>query len=178
MTVYDQIKNNKLRTYTIIFTFILLVSGFFYLIGKFVQSPTTYFFIGLTLSLASTVGSYLYSDRIVLFTSGAKPALKKDYFDFYTVTENLAVAAGLPMPKLYVINDPALNAYATGRDPKHAVLVGTIVLVSDWIMRNVWWSRSAGWARDDDRGSRNPFMAVFLIFVLIITPIAATLIQL
>ncbi|OGK14685.1 hypothetical protein A3C98_03650 [Candidatus Roizmanbacteria bacterium RIFCSPHIGHO2_02_FULL_37_15] len=218
MTVYDQIKNNKLRTYTIIFTFILLVSGFFYLIGKFVQSPTTYFFIGLTLSLASTVGSYLYSDRIVLFTSGAKPALKKDYFDFYTVTENLAVAAGLPMPKLYVINDPALNAYATGRDPKHAVvcattglltklertelegvighelshvknydilvsslvavLVGTIVLVSDWIMRNLWWSRSAGWARDDDRGSRNPFMAVFLIFVLIITPIAATLIQL
>ena len=57
--------------------------------------------------------------------SGAKPASKHEYFDFYTVAENMSIAAGLPMPKLYVINDPAMNAFATGRDPKHAVVCAT-----------------------------------------------------
>lgn len=57
--------------------------------------------------------------------SGAKPADKKTYFDFYTVAQNMSIAAGLPMPRLYVIADPALNAFATGRDPKHAVVCAT-----------------------------------------------------
>jgi len=57
--------------------------------------------------------------------TGAKPANKREYFDFYTVAENLSIAAGLPMPSLYVINDSAPNAFATGRDPKHAVVVVT-----------------------------------------------------
>jgi len=197
-------------------TFILLVTGFFFIIGKYVQSPTTYFFIGLTFSLFSSIGSYFYSDRIVLFTTGAKPAGKQEFFDFYTVTENIAIAAGLPIPKLYVIHDPAPNAFATGRDTKHAVvcattgllqklertelegviahelshvknydilvssivavLVGSVALVSDWIMRNLLWG---GLTRDDDnRESRNPFMMIFIIFMLILTPLIATLIQL
>jgi len=57
--------------------------------------------------------------------SGAKPADKKDFFDLYTVTENMAIADGLPMPKVYVIEDPAMNAFATGRDPQHAVVCAT-----------------------------------------------------
>lgn len=216
MTVYDQITHNKARTYAIILTFILLVTGFFLIIGKLVESPTMYFIIGITFSLLSSVGSYFYSDRIVLFTTGAKPAEKKDFFDFYTVAENLALAAGLPVPKLYVIHDSAPNAFATGRDPKHAVvcattgllqklertelegviahelshvknydilvssivavLVGTVALVSDWIMRSLWWG---GLRRNEnDRESRNPFMMIFIIFVLILTPLVATLIQL
>src|SRR3989338_7281019 len=216
MTVYDQITHNKARTYAIILTFILLVTGFFLIIGKLVESPTTYFIIGVPFSLLSSVGSYFYSDRIVLFTTGAKPAEKKDFFDFYTVSENLAIAAGLSMPKLYVIHDPAPNAFATGRDVKHAVvctttglleklertelegvvahelshiknyeillssivavLVGSIALVSDWVMRNLFWG---GLARDDDnRENRNPFMMLFVIFILILTPLLATLIQL
>lgn len=216
MTVYDQIAHNKTRTYAIILIFILLVTGFFFIIGRYVQSPMTYFFIGLTFSLLSSIGSYFYSDRIVLFTTGAKPASKQEFFDFYTVTENIAIAAGLPMPKLYVIHDPAPNAFATGRDTKHAVvcattgllqklertelegviahelshvknydilvssivavLVGSVALVSDWIMRNLLWG---GLARDEDnRESRNPFMMIFIIFMLILTPLIATLIQL
>lgn len=216
MTVYDQITNNKARTYAIILTFILLVTGFFLVLGKYFQSPTTYFFIGITFSLLSSVGSYFYSDRIVLFTTGAKPANKKDFFDFYTVAENLAIAAGIPVPKLYVIHDAAPNAFATGRDPKHAVvaattgllqklertelegviahelshvknydilvssivavLVGTVALASDWIMRSLWWG---GMRRNEnDRESRNPFMMIFIIVVLILTPLVATLIQL
>ncbi|OGK17363.1 zinc metalloprotease HtpX [Candidatus Roizmanbacteria bacterium RIFCSPHIGHO2_01_FULL_39_12c] len=215
MTVYQQIANNKARTYAIILTFILLVTGFFLLIGNYIQSPTAYLIIGLSFSLFSTIGSYFYSDRIVLFTTGARLAKKEEFFDFYTVIENLSIAAGLPMPKLYVIDDPAPNAFATGRDPKHAVvaattglleklertelegvlahelshirnldilvssivavLVGTVALLSDWIMRNLWWS---GLRKSEDRNNRNPFMMIFIILVLILTPIIATLIQL
>src|SRR3989344_665812 len=130
MTVYQQIANNKARTYAIILTFILLVTGFFLLIGNYIQSPTAYLIIGLSFSLFSTIGSYFYSDRIVLFTTGARLAKKEEFFDFYTVIENLSIAAGLPMPKLYVIEDPAPNAFATGRDPKHAVVCATTGLLS------------------------------------------------
>lgn len=212
MTVYSQISNNKLKTYFILLTFIVLISGFFYLIGQYFNSPGNYFVIGIIISFASTIGSYFYSDKIVLFTVGAKPAKKKDFFDLYTVTENLSIAAGIPMPKIYVIQDSAPNAFATGRDYKHAVvcattglleklnraelegvishelshiknydilvstivavLVGTVVIVADWVMRSLWWGDR------DDRDNRNPIMMILFIVALILMPIAATLVQL
>lgn len=216
MTVYDQISSNKLKSFFIVLLFIVIVTGFFYLIGNFFSSsPMTYFVLGFVFSILSSFGSYFYSDKIVLMTTGARPAGKKDFFDFYTVAENLSIADGIPMPKLYYIDDPAPNAFATGRNDKHAivvattgllekldraelegvvshelshiknydillnsmvaVLVGTIALVADWVMRSLWWG---GFRRDEDRESRNPFMLVFMIVVLIITPIIATLIQL
>lgn len=217
MSIYDQIGKNKFRTYLIIILFIIIVSGFFYFLGNFFStSPMTYFFIGFTFSMLSSIGSYFYSDKIVLFTTHAHPASKEDYFDFYTVTENLTIADGLPMPKLYVIDDEAPNAFATGRNYKHAVvcattglldkldrtelegvishelshvknydillstivavLVGTIALVADLLMRSFWWG---GFRRsDEDRESRNPFMLFFMLLLLIIMPIVATLIQL
>jgi heat shock protein HtpX len=73
--------------------------------------------------------SYYYSDKIVLSISGATPAKREEYFDFYTATQNLSMAAGLPMPKLYVIPDTAPNAFATGRDPDHAVVAATVGLL-------------------------------------------------
>ena len=212
-TVYQQISQNKLKSYVIFFIFIVIFSGFFYLIGQFYDSPHTYLLFGLIISSLSAITSYFYSDKIVLFTVRAKPANKKDHFDFFTVTENLAIASGLPMPKLYVIDDPSPNAFATGRDPKHAVvcattgllkildrsdlegvvahelshiknydillasivavLVGTISLIADWILRSWYWQR-----RDSERKSENPFLYLIFIFALIITPIVATLIQL
>lgn len=81
-------------------------------------------------SLFSGVGSYYFSDKIVLTMSGAKPADKRAYFDFYTSAENMAIAAGVPTPKLYVIEDAAPNAFATGRDPKHAVIAATTGLLA------------------------------------------------
>lgn len=57
--------------------------------------------------------------------SGAKPATKSDYPELYRIVENLSIGNGQPMPRVYVINDPALNAFATGRDPKHAVVAAT-----------------------------------------------------
>ncbi len=214
MSIYRQISANKWRTIVIFLVFIAITAGFFYFIGGFFGNGNGYLIAGIIFSLTSTIGSYFYSDKIVLFSVGAKPANKKEYFDFYTVCENLSIAAGLPKPKIYVIEDEAPNAFATGRDPKHAVicattgllsrldrseiegvvahelshiknydillasvvavLVGMISLVSDWIMRNFWWS---GFDRDDDN-NRNPLMAIFVIVVLILTPIVATLIQL
>lgn len=216
MTVYDQISTNRWRTYLIVFLFIALISGFFFLVGKYFDSPNSFLLFGFVFSLFSSIGSYFYSDKIVLFTTAAKPANKKDHFDFYTVSENLSLADGLPTPRLYVINDPSLNAFATGRDEKHAVvcvttglleslertelegviahelshvknndillssivavLVGTVALISDWIMRSFWWGGLRD--RNDNRSSRNPMMFVFFIIVLIIGPIVATLIQL
>lgn len=212
-TVYRQIFQNKLRTYFIFLIFIFIFSGFFYLVGKFYDSPNSYLIFGLVISGLSSIFSYFYSDKIILYTVGAKPANKKDYFDYYTITENLAIAAGLPMPKLYVIDDPSPNAFATGRDPKHAVvcattgllnildrsdlegvvahelshiknydillasivsvLVGTISLIADWIMRSWFWQR-----RDSEEKSGNPFLFIIFIISLILVPIVATLIQL
>ena len=68
--------------------------------------------------------------RLVLSLTPALPASHEEFFNFYTVTENLAIAAGLPKPKLYIIDDPAPNAFATGRDEKHAVVCATTGLLS------------------------------------------------
>lgn len=130
MTIYSQITGNKIKTYFILFFFIAFVSMVFYLIGLYVGNSTIYFVIGLAIALISGVGSYFYSDKIVLAMNRAKPADKKEYFDYYTAVENISIAAGLPMPRLYVIDDPAPNAFATGRDPKHAVVAATTGLLS------------------------------------------------
>lgn len=216
MTIYSQITGNKVRTYVIMTLFIVLLSGFFFLIGQFFNSPNSFLLFGFIFSFISSIASYFYSDKLVLFTTGAKPASKREYFDFYTVAENLAIADGLPIPKLYVIEDESPNAFATGRDHNHAivcatsglldrldrtelegviahelshiknydillssivaVLVGTIALVSDWIMRSMWWGGYRG--RDDERENRNPLVIVFFILSLILAPLAATIIQL
>ena len=137
MSVYSHIAANKKRTFLILFLFVFIVSGFFYLIGQYFQSPEAYLFFGLSFSLFSGLTSYFYSDKIILFTVGAKPAEKKNFFDLYTVTENLCLASGLPMPKLYVINDPSPNAFATGRDPKHAIICVTTGLLKILIWKEL-----------------------------------------
>lgn len=86
--------------------------------------------LALIISGLMSIGSYYFSDKIVLGISGARPADKKRDYEFFTVAENLSLAAGIPMPKLYVIEDTAMNAFATGRDPKHAVVVATTGLLS------------------------------------------------
>jgi heat shock protein HtpX len=75
------------------------------------------------------VASYWWSDKIVLSISKARPVKREEFFDLYTVTENLSITAGLPMPKIYVIDDPAPNAFATGRDKNHAVICATTGLL-------------------------------------------------
>jgi len=87
-------------------------------------------YVAVAFALIVNFWSYWYSDRVVLSMTGAHKATREQYFDFYTVTENLSITAGLPMPKLYVIDDNAPNAFATGRDEKHAVVCATTGLLS------------------------------------------------
>lgn len=112
------------------FGFIGFVSAIFYLLGLYFGNTSGYLVMGLGISLASGIGSYFYSDKLVLAMNHAKLADKKEWFDYYTVAENISIAAGIPMPRLYVIDDPAPNAFATGRDPKHAVVAATTGLLT------------------------------------------------
>lgn len=86
-----------------------------------------YFFVAF--SIVMNIFSYWFSDKVVIKLSGAKLAEKSQYYDLYTVVENLAITAGLPMPKLYVVEDQAPNAFATGRDKNHAVVAVTTGLL-------------------------------------------------
>lgn len=129
MNIYSQITANKLRSMLIIGIFMAMLSGFFYLMGQFNGDGAGYLLFGFGISLVTGFSSYFYSDKLVLTMAGAKPASKEEYFDYYTVTENLAIAAGIPMPKLYVIHDEAPNAFATGRNPQHAVVAASTGLL-------------------------------------------------
>ncbi len=82
-------------------------------------------YVAVAFSLLMNFVSYWYSDKIVLKISKAKEIEKKDAPELYNVVENLAITAGLPMPKLYLVNEQAPNAFATGRNPEHAVVAVT-----------------------------------------------------
>jgi len=86
--------------------------------------------VALIISGLASFTGYWFSDKIVLGISGARPADRKKDFLFYTVAENMSLAAQVPMPKLYVIDDTAPNAFATGRDPQHAVICATTGILS------------------------------------------------
>lgn len=125
MNIHSQISSNKTKTILIMVLFTMFIGFLAYIFGQ--ASGYGYSFTGTALIISGILSfsSYYWSDKVVLSLSGARPADPKRDFDFYTVTENMAIAAGVPKPKLYVIDDPAMNAFATGRDPNHAVIVAT-----------------------------------------------------
>ena len=129
MNIYQHIASNKQKTYLMMFVFILLAAGVAYLFGEASGYGGSIVGIALVISGFTSFASYYWSDKIILSLSHARPADPKRDFDFFTVAENIAIAAGLPKPKLYVIDDPSPNAFATGRDPKHAVIVATTGLL-------------------------------------------------
>jgi len=110
--------------------FILFFFMVSYVIGRAMGYGLSFAGIMLVISGVITYISYYYSDKMVLSMSNAKPASKEEYRELYTIVENLSIASGLPMPRVYVIHDPAPNAFATGRDPKHAVVAATTGLLS------------------------------------------------
>jgi len=122
---YELVDANKFKSNLVIVGFIAFITVSAYFIGYALGYGLDFVGFALIFSGLASFASYYYSDRIVLSLSGAKPAKRSDYFDYYTVTENLSHVAHIPLPALYVIEDTALNAFATGRDPKHAVLVAT-----------------------------------------------------
>ncbi len=109
--------------------FLLLVIGVG-LVLAYIQGSPVYLYGAVALSLLMNIGAYWFSDKMVLSMANAKPITSKDdYPELWNTLENLCITAGLPMPKLYVINDPAPNAFATGRDKKHAVIAVTTGLL-------------------------------------------------
>lgn len=109
--------------------FFLIVIALGFVLSQSLGSPM-YLYVAFALSLVMNVAGYWFSDKMVLKMAGATPIESKaDYPELWNSVENLSIAAGLPMPKLYVIDDPAPNAFATGRNPKHAVIAVTTGLL-------------------------------------------------
>jgi heat shock protein HtpX len=129
MTHYQTIQSNKTKSVVIMSLFITFIVAASYIMAKGLGYGLDIVGIALIVSGITSFFSYYYSDKIILGISGARKAKRAEFFDFYTVTENLCIASGLPKPKLYVIDDTAMNAFATGRDPKHAVVCATTGLL-------------------------------------------------
>ena len=130
MSIQSHIHANVAKTYVIMSIFVAFVILTAYVLGVALGYGTDFLWMAVIFSVVSSFISYYWGDRIVLAMSGARPADRKRDFDLFTVAENLAIAAGLPKPKLYVIDYTAMNAFATGRDPKHAVVCATTGLMS------------------------------------------------
>jgi len=130
MTHYQAVAQNKQRSSLIIVLFIAFIAGASYVMAEGMGYSLSIVGWALVISGLISFFSYWYSDKIILGISGAREAKRDEFFDFYTVTENIVMGQRIPMPRLYVIEDTAMNAFATGRDPEHAVVCATTGLLS------------------------------------------------
>ena len=123
--VYDRIAANKRQTWFMMFVFVAFIGAFATVIALAFGLPVGFApVVFVALAIYATV-SYYVSSSVALAVSSAHPVSKEDEPELYRVVENLAIGSGLPMPKVYVIEDSAPNAFATGRDPKHASVTAT-----------------------------------------------------
>jgi heat shock protein HtpX len=127
--MYDQISKNKWRTALLMSVFFVLVLAVGWAFGEWSGWGVGGLLIALVVVFVMSWGSYWYSDRIVLSISRARPVDKQREPYIVNTIEGLAIAANLPVPRAYVIDDPAPNAFATGRDPEHAAIAVTTGLV-------------------------------------------------
>mgnify|MGYP000022828772 CR=1 FL=1 len=127
-TLYDRAESNTRKTWLLIFLFLIFVIAAGYLFSYLLDS---YFILVLAvlLSITMSFSSYWYSDRIVLKMNKAQEVEKDDYPELYRVVENLCITSGLPQPDVYILKSKQPNAFATGRDPEHAVVVATTGLL-------------------------------------------------
>lgn len=122
--MYSEIASNKRRSWAILFIFALLAGAMAWIFGKYANSePLTIAVIAFALAYA-TVG-YFSGGRISLAINGAQEIHKQDNPRLWRTVENLAITDGLPMPRVFIMDDPAPNAFATGRDPRHAAVCAT-----------------------------------------------------
>lgn len=128
-TAWDQVSGNTFKTYLIMLLFSIFFVAVVYIFGRgFGYGQTGGLgLMGMALIMAGVMNfvSFYWSDKIVLGISGAKKIKKEDNPQVYRIVENLCLASGLPLPKIYIIEDTATNAFATGRDPKHAAIAFT-----------------------------------------------------
>lgn len=123
-SIYKNADSNTRKTWLLITGFLVFVIAIGWLFSQALQSNAI-LVVAVVLSVAMSISSYWFSDKIVLSMAGAQPIKKEDYPELYRVVENLCITAGLPLPKIYIINEMQLNAFATGRDKSHAVVAVT-----------------------------------------------------
>jgi len=218
LNIYDAVAANRWRTVGLIAVFTAIAALVAYAAGEYFYPGGGVAMLPFALGLSgvSAAGSYFAGDKLVLAQSQARELGPTEEPQLRNVVETLAIGLGIGTPALFVIEDSAPNAFATGRDPKHAsvavtrglldkldrtelegvlahemshvvnhdirvmllvtVLVGTIALISDWMLRSMWWG--GGRQRDRDRGGGAGIIVLVAIVLAILTPIIATLIQL
>ena len=128
--MYSSISQNKRNTVIIFSLFIAIISGIG-LYFSYVYNDLTIFIFTLIFAIFYALFQYKISTAITLKMNGAEPISKKDAPEFYSIVESLSITAGLPMPKLYIINDSSMNAFAAGTDPENSVICATTGLLEN-----------------------------------------------
>ena len=214
--MYDQVAQNKRRSAAIVIGFVLFTTLVLAVILWLLNLGFIGVGIAAIVAIASAWGAYWKSDQIALKMSRAVPADEHTYARLHNLVEGLCIASGLPKPRIYVIDDVAPNAFATGRNPKHAAIavttglldmmtrvelegvlahelshiknddilvstlavtmVGMITLAADISVRMMWWNGGRR-GRNDNEGGAAPFLAIFGIALLVLSPLLAKLMQ-
>ena len=216
--MFEDIKKNKIKSWFIVLLFLAFIAVIVYYICMALDLGELSIIIAIISAIVSTWGSYYYSDKIVLKLNNARLATKEEDLKLVNILDSLVISAGLQeKPQLYVIEDAQPNAFATGRNPKHAVIcvttgllekldyyelegvlahemshiknydillsavvsvmVGFIVILSDWFTRISFYGGRRGRDRDNDNNGNAIVMLIGLIF-LILAPIFGQLMQL
>lgn len=216
--MFEDIKKNKIKSWFIVLLFLAFIAVIVYYICMALDLGELSIIIAMIFAIVSTWGSYYYSDKIVLKLNNARPATREEDLKLVNILDSLVISAGLPeKPQLYVIEDAQPNAFATGRNPKHAVicvttgllekldyyelegvlahemshiknydillsavvsvLVGFVVILSDWFTRISFYGGRRGRDGDNDNNGNAIVMLIGLIF-LILAPIFGQLMQL
>jgi heat shock protein HtpX len=128
--MYEQIASNKRKSIALVAAFVLVVVAVGWALSKLVGFGIAGTIAALVVAAALSIGSYWFSDKIALRVSRAVPADPTQYARLHNLVEGLCIAGGLPKPAVYVIDDPAPNAFATGRNPTHAALAVTTGLLN------------------------------------------------
>lgn len=123
-TLYTHKDSNIRKTWILITAFFVLIIVVGWILSQLFGNPAI-LVIALIFSVLMGFGSYWWSDKLVLSLTHAKPIQKSDAPELYRIVENLSITAGLPMPRLYILEEASPNAFATGRDPSHAVVAVT-----------------------------------------------------
>ena len=217
-TIYTNISANKWHSVVTMTVFVALVIALGYVFGVVLRLPWL-LPLAIVVAIAQTFSAYWWSDKVALAVSGAHEVDKAQAPELYRIVENLSITAGLPMPRVYVIDDPSPNAFATGRDPEHAavavtsgllakldkpelegvlahefshvgnydirlssiivVLVGFVVLMSDFFLRYTFWG--GGGRRNNNNSGDGQVQAVLMlvgIVLALLSPLIAMLMQL
>ena len=216
--MFEDIKKNKIKSWFIVLLFLAFIAVIVYYICMALDLGKLSIIIAMIFATVSTWGSYYYSDKIVLKLNNARPATREEDLKLVNILDSLVISAGLQeKPQLYVIEDAQPNAFATGRNPKHAVIcvttgllekldyyelegvlahemshiknydillsavvsvmVGFVVILSDWFTRISFYGGRRGRDGDNDNNGNAIVMLIGLIF-LILAPIFGQLMQL